>query len=109
MGSRRHPPRDFDVERRFAVEKVVVGQQPIGYGGETIRIHEIRCGDAQLTKPRAQAGEMPLCLEQTAPDDAPNLVDAVAEDESAVFDRDGGVRTRKKLPVQVSEHVMATQ
>jgi len=48
-------------------------------------------------------------LEQSATDDAPDLIDAVAEDEPAVFDRDGGVGARKKLPVQVSEHVMATQ
>jgi hypothetical protein len=50
-----------------------------------------------------------LRLEQATPDDAPDFVDTVAKNEPAVLDRDGGVGARKKLPVQVSEHVMATQ
>jgi hypothetical protein len=50
MRSRRDAARDFDVKRRFSVEKVVVGQQTIGDRGQAIRIYEIGRWDAQLVE-----------------------------------------------------------
>src|SRR4051794_20709420 len=43
-------------------------------------------------------------LEQATVDDAPNFIDAVAEDEAAIFDGDGRGRPWEVLPVQISEH-----
>jgi predicted acetyltransferase len=50
---------------------------------------------------------MSIGLEQTTVDDAPNLIDSVAEDEASIFDRDRRGGPRKELAVEVGEHVVA--
>ena len=55
--------------------------------------------------PNAKARQVALALEQRPVDDAPDFVDAVAENEAAVFDRNGGGGAREELAVEICEHV----
>jgi hypothetical protein len=43
-------------------------------------------------------------LEETAVDDTPNFVDAVAENETTILDRDRRGRSREVVAVEVCEH-----
>src|SRR5438105_664276 len=52
---------------------------------------------------------MAIGLEQPPAYDTPHLVDAVAEYEAAILDRDRRRRTREELAVQVAEHDWATR
>ena len=97
MRPRRGSARDLHVERRLALGQPRLGQQPIGdleSDGRT----RARSGDvdSQLAEPMNQSSEMAIGLEQPAVDDAPDLVDAVAENKAAIFNRDRCRRSREK-------------
>ena len=52
----------------------------------------------------SESSEVTVHLEELAVHNAPDFIHTVAEDESAVFDGDGGRGARKVLAVQVCEH-----
>ena len=58
--------------------------------------------DPDATKPVLEPPHVAIGLEEAAVDDACDLVDAVAEDEAAVVDRQGRTFARQELTVEIN-------
>ena len=60
--------------------------------------------DAQVRETSRKSRHVTVELEDLPVDEAPDLVDAIAEDEAAILDRDEGVFFGEEIAVEVDDH-----
>jgi hypothetical protein len=104
MRARRDTASDLDVERRLTVTQTRLGEKTIGDFVKHLASGDVGRLDAKLAKPEPEAREVPVGLEQTAVDDAPDFVDAIAKDEPPVFNGNRCGGAGKVLTVEISDH-----
>src|SRR6185312_8879582 len=86
---RRGAARDLEVDRRLARFEARRTEQPFGDARKNVGLHDVRRRNTELAESELQPRKMRVELERPAGDDAPDLVHAVAEHETAVVDRQG--------------------
>ena len=101
MRPRRRTARDLQVHGALPFEQVVLVNEPFLQRSDRV---EIEAGVyAKFFQPARQATCVAIPFEEPAANDAGHFINAVAEKESALVDRELGLVPREELAVQVND------
>jgi hypothetical protein len=98
MGARRRPSRDLQVYGALALQQVVLADEPLLQRSDRIQVQPGI--DAKFPEPASEASSMSLPLEEPAANDPSHFIDAVAEEEAALINREFGFVARQELAVR---------